>query len=156
LLGFAFGQADRPSLATALLESLLGEIRIAQTTQPMDGIDSDGRESAIAKLIQRLSEDPSQDCDFEAQAARAHLSPSQFRRRFVRMVGRPPRQWLIRQRLSAAAVRLRGTTQTVQAVAEAVGFADHRHFTKSFTRRFGVPPSHYRLMSRGLGAEPPE
>ena len=33
-------------------------------------------------------------------------------------------------------------------IAARVGFADHSHFTRTFRRRFGIPPGEYRRLAR--------
>ncbi|WP_432838070.1 helix-turn-helix domain-containing protein [Dactylosporangium sp. CA-092794] len=55
-------------------------------------------------------------------------------------------------RLSAAKRMLCSTTLTVSAVAHAVGFADHAHFTRTFRRVYGRTPSDWRRARPDAGA----
>jgi AraC-like DNA-binding protein len=74
-----------------------------------------------------------------ADLSERHLC-TQFRRHF----GCPPMAYLIRRRLNAAAVLLRGTSVPVGEVGRRVGFADPFYFSKQFKACFGAPPSSLR------------
>ena len=73
-------------------------------------------------------------------AAAASLSKSQFNRKFSRMFGTTPREYLLRVRTNAACRLLETTDLTVTAIALQTGFFDHSHFTRAFSRKFGVSP----------------
>jgi AraC family transcriptional regulator len=63
-----------------------------------------------------------------------------FARVFTELVGRPPHRYLAETRLVAA----RGMLEQGRSVTEtcfACGYSDLSHFSRSFARRFGVPPS---------------
>ncbi len=47
-------------------------------------------------------------------------------------------------RLNHAATLLRETTKSIEEVADACGFWDRNHFTRTFTREWKTPPAHYR------------
>jgi AraC-like DNA-binding protein len=73
-------------------------------------------------------------------AAAAGLSASHFQHLFSREVGVPFRRYRAWQRLRAAIREVAGGN-SLTAAAHAAGFADQAHFTRSFRRTFGAPPS---------------
>lgn len=68
-----------------------------------------------------------------------------FTSAFQQAFGLSPWQYVMRMRLDDAARRLRNTTEPVTEVALATGFATPSHFATAFARRFGMPPSRYRV-----------
>ena len=73
-------------------------------------------------------------------AAAAGLSASRFQHLFTREVGVPFRRYRAWHRLRAAIREVVGGS-SLTAAAHAAGFADQAHFTRSFRRTFGAPPS---------------
>jgi transcriptional regulator GlxA family with amidase domain len=80
----------------------------------------------------------------EALAAKACLSPRQFTRRFKKVFGAPPAEFVETARLDEARLRLSAHGSSIAAVAESVGFASADAFRRAFERRFGVTPRAYR------------
>jgi AraC-like DNA-binding protein len=76
-----------------------------------------------------------------AQAARvAHLSPSRFRHLFVSQTGISFRAYLLWARVSAAmGAGMAGMSWT--EAAQAWGFADSAHLSRTCRRMFGIAPS---------------
>ncbi len=78
-------------------------------------------------------------------AERLHVSVRTLQRLFARYVGATPLHVLRRYRLQDAVAALdAGEGRDLAALAAALGFADHAHFTRAFTAVVGVPPSRYR------------
>jgi AraC family transcriptional regulator len=65
-----------------------------------------------------------------------------FARVFSELVGEPPHHYLLRMRLQHAADLLRQGARVTEAAVKS-GFPDVNHFSKSFRRRYGIPPSRY-------------
>ena len=68
------------------------------------------------------------------------MSMFHFTRVFSELVGAPPHRYLIERRLDAARAMLVAGRNVTDACFDC-GFGDLSHFSRSFTRRFGVPPS---------------
>ena len=85
---------------------------------------------------------PEENHSLTSLAAEARMSPFYFTRVFAELVGEPPHQHLVRIRLRRAAGLLRAGASVTEAALES-GFQDVSHFSKTFQRRYGVPPSHY-------------
>ncbi|HJQ26925.1 MAG TPA: AraC family transcriptional regulator [Blastocatellia bacterium] len=73
-------------------------------------------------------------------AAEVGMSPFQFARVFRELKGLPPHQYLLKVRLDRAYKLIR-EGQSVTETCFDVGFLNLSHFTRSFRRRFGHPPS---------------
>jgi len=87
-------------------------------------------------------------------AKAAMCSPTHLRRLFQKVVGMPPRQWLLERRLQKAAQMLQTTNKTVQQIADACGFESLSHFTRYFKAKFGMAPSQYRhLLAQDFGTQ---
>lgn len=77
-------------------------------------------------------------------AARAHLSPRTFCRRFKQVTGTTPRQWVLDQRLLLARQLLESTDLTIEQIAHRTGFTGALGLRQLFRRRVGIGPSAYR------------
>jgi len=84
------------------------------------------------------------DLSAEALAERTNLSPRHFARRFKSAFGTTPAVFVEDLRLREARERLTLQDQTVQSVAESVGFKSDDAFRRAFERRYGIPPMSYR------------
>ena len=74
----------------------------------------------------------------------ACFSPHHFHRIFRGMVGESLAGFVRRMRLERAALRLRGTRDTVLEVALDSGYTAHEPFTRAFKRAFGESPAAFR------------
>ncbi|MGI4832301.1 MAG: ATP-binding protein [Janthinobacterium lividum] len=117
-------------------------------------------ETAVAAASAAPAEAGAQLAEWQAQAA-GHLASEQFGpaelarllklsertlyRRLGELAGLTPAAWLRELRLDQARQLLEaGGFGTVVAVAEAVGFASAKYFSKVYEERFGRRPSDYR------------
>ncbi|MFW6234014.1 MAG: helix-turn-helix domain-containing protein [Spirochaetota bacterium] len=75
------------------------------------------------------------------------LSRRQLYRRFHAVTDVSPKQYFMALRIQAASRRLQQTSETIASVAERYGFADVYHFSRSFSRYIGCPPSAFRNSS---------
>jgi AraC family transcriptional regulator len=94
--------------------------------------------TACMSMAVRLEENHS----LTSLAAESGLSPYYFARVFSELVGEPPHQYLLRVRLRRAAKLLRLGALVTEAALKS-GFPDVNHFSRTFHRRFGTPPSRY-------------
>jgi AraC family transcriptional activator FtrA len=80
----------------------------------------------------------------ERLARKANMSPRTFARKFVDEIGSTPHRWLTHQRLLAAQRRLETTNESVDVVAEQVGFETAMTLRHHFRRAYGTTPTAYR------------
>ena len=84
-------------------------------------------------------------------ARSAHLSPRQLERRFRVATGTSPGRWLIGQRVQASLPMLESGAESVEAVADAVGFTP-AGYRRHFRARMGISPAAYRQRFRAARA----
>lgn len=98
----------------------------------------------IRAVCMSMLERPEENLSLSSLAAEAGMGAFHFARVFSELVGEPPHRYLSRIRLCRAAKLLRAGAQVTEAAVKS-GFCDINHFSKSFRRRYGVPPSRYCL-----------
>ena len=72
------------------------------------------------------------------------VSRRSLERRFVGVLGRTPRQEILRERIERARSLLGETAMKVAAVAQASGFLRYARFARAFRAETGMTPSQYR------------
>lgn len=81
-------------------------------------------------------------------AARAHMSPRTFARRFVQETGTTPQRWLTGQRILLAQQLLEETDETVDAIAGRTGFGNATALRHHFRTWRHTTPHTYRRAFR--------
>lgn len=97
----------------------------------------DSRVQAVLALAQHT---PARTMTIATAAAAAGLSASRVAHLFVAHTGVPFRRYLLWLRLIDAITEL-PTSRSLTTAAHRAGFADSAHFTRTFRRMFGMPPS---------------
>jgi AraC-like DNA-binding protein len=69
-------------------------------------------------------------------------------RRFKEVMGLSVGDYILKERLKIAVLRLQQTTDTLEKVSEAAGFGTLRHFLRQFKTHFGVTPTEVRIRYR--------
>ena len=82
-------------------------------------------------------------------AALINKSESQTIRIFKRDFGLTPHRYVLERKLEMAEILLEKSELSIRSIAEKLAFADEFYFSNSFKKRFGIPPSIYREISRG-------
>lgn len=95
----------------------------------------------VQALIESEPAGPHRICDL---AARAAMSPRHFTRVFTDEVGLAPGAYVERVRTEAARRQLEETDDTVVAIAGRCGFGTAETLRRTFIRRLGISPDHYR------------
>lgn len=101
--------------------------------------------SERARLADAIRSQPDAPHSLDALAGLVGMEVRRFTAAFREAFGLSPWQYVLRARLDAAARMLRQGSEPVTEVALATGFATPSHFATAFTRRFGVPPSRWRV-----------
>ncbi|MBO0682642.1 MAG: DJ-1/PfpI family protein [Candidatus Dormibacteraeota bacterium] len=91
-----------------------------------------------------IAEHPDADLRIEALAERVAMSTRNFSRAFRKEVGIGPGHYVERARVEAARRHLEESGQSLEQVANHVGFGSAEVLRRSFWRTLGVSPSAYR------------
>jgi AraC-like DNA-binding protein len=96
------------------------------------------------------------DISVASLAGACNISVSALERRFRKHLGTTPHQYIHAVRLDSARQMLLETDKPIGTIALETGFADHSHFTRAYSRRFGLSPRRERQArasgSAGIGA----
>jgi len=76
------------------------------------------------------------------------MSRSTMERRFVKLIGRSPKDEIMRVRLNQARQLLAETNLSVEFIAEKIGFARAEYFSRIFKKKTGTSPLQFRTHSR--------
>ena len=100
----------------------------------------------INRALDYIHEDPARPLDLDTIAKVACFSPYHFHRIFRAATGETLHQFVLRVRLERALYLLaHGEPSTLTDIALRCGFGSSSDFTRSFRRRYGVPPSAFDL-----------
>lgn len=98
----------------------------------------------FAQVVTHIHQHYGENLDVKKLAKLAGVSQSQFERRFNRIFGTTPYEYLLRVRITAARTLLETSDRTIADIACEAGFYDHSHFTRTFKRIVGISPGLYR------------
>ena len=99
---------------------------------------------SLAPVTDWMLENLRLDLPVDQLAARAHMSPRTFARRFKADHGTTPAAWLARQRLIHAQRLLEQTDLGLDAIAYECGFGSAAVLRQNFSRTLGTTPTAYR------------
>jgi transcriptional regulator GlxA family with amidase domain len=106
--------------------------------------EGNGASDDLAPLLTWIQEHLHHAHTVSALAARVHMSPRTFARRFTAATGTAPHQWITRQRLLLAQRLLEQDSLDVETIARRSGFATAEALRHHFTRHLRTTPTAYR------------
>src|SRR5262245_32601808 len=120
--------------------------RAATTLGLTPGVSRLAPHPGVRKLLARLrTSGVDDDTSLEGLAKAVGLSPGRLMHVFTESVGIPLRPYLAWLRVQRAACAILARASVTEA-AQAAGFADAAHLSRTFKRRLGFPPSALRRM----------
>jgi AraC-like DNA-binding protein len=122
------------SCARRIIAALAGDA--APPAAPLD--------SRIARAIELLRLRLDETVKLSEIAGAVHLSPDRFRHLFLEQTGVRFRPYVLWQRVERAVAEYASGATLTQA-AQAGGFADSAHFSRTFRRMFGLPAAAIRI-----------
>lgn len=78
----------------------------------------------------------------------AGMSPSSFKRAFVKEFNDSPRHYILNKRIEKAKLLLKNTNLSLSEIAYDIGFNDSLYFSRIFKKRTGVSPSLFRTQNQ--------
>ena len=112
------------------------------------------RDPQIGRALALLHRTLRRQWTITSMAHEVAMSRSMFATRFKELVGDPPQYYLTRLRISAAAGRLRSTSDKLTAIAIAAGYRSLPAFVRVFKRHTGMPPGEYRMLGGRQSVSP--
>lgn len=130
------------SLTSALLKSLI--IKVVKRKK-MDTLSLETKANIIAKkLIDYISNNYSNELNYEILEKEFHFNPSYLNRIFKAHTGKTLHEFILQYRLNTAMELLRTQTAPINQIATVCGFTNPYHFAKAFRKVVGVSPTKYR------------
>ncbi|MDP9829570.1 AraC family transcriptional regulator [Kineosporia succinea] len=102
----------------------------------------------VGRALEYLHQDPATPWTTSSLAEAIAVSRATLARRFPIATGTTPAAYLAQWRMDLAAVRLRDTHESLETIAENVGYGSVPAFTRAFTRAHGRTPGRYRSQVR--------
>lgn len=141
-----FELIDNPLDARVLGPAVLREIHYRLLLSPIgkmlrNFLVADSHASRVAKAIQRVRSEFRSPLTVPDLARTAGMSASSFHDHFKSVTGTTPLQYQKDLRLIEARALLVDRSHTVSQAAYAVGYESPTHFSRDYSRKFGLPPS---------------
>ena len=123
--------------------------------QPFAALTSAGaiKDDVVTGCRQWIAEHYDGPRPVAGMVGRSGLAERSFKRRFKRATGMTPIAYVQIVRLEQAKQLLETTDQSIDAIAERVGYEDASFFGRLFHRRVGLTPAEYRRRFRGMRRE---
>ena len=103
------------------------------------------------KIVESHLAEP--DFDVTALAEAMNMSRSTFTRKIKSITGKTPLDFIRDIKMQYARQMLESKTATVADVIIALGYSDHKNFTNTFKKTYGMTPSEYQRKSFGQNGE---
>lgn len=107
-----------------------------------------GQCDTVGAVLSWMERHLDREVTVEELAARAHMSPRTFARRFQQETGTTPYRWLLGQRVLLARELLEGTDETMEAIATRAGLGSAATLRHHFAQWVGTTPQAYRRTFR--------
>jgi len=100
-----------------------------------------------ADMVEFINHNYLINCPLETMAKQSGRSLSTFNREFKIIFNETPHQWILKKRLSYARNLLLQGEQKASDIYLEAGFEDLAHFSRSFKKQFGIPPSKVQALT---------
>lgn len=91
-----------------------------------------------------IDSDISKHHTIEKLSEQSKLCPTTLKHCFKSLYQYPPYEYLVRKRMSTAAILLRESEKSIMQISEEVGYSNASNFTRMFKKIYGVNPREYR------------
>ncbi|MBQ8409416.1 MAG: helix-turn-helix transcriptional regulator [Clostridia bacterium] len=136
-----YGRPSKPYLK--LHRDLFGLLSLLSAGEDRNRISRKGFKT-IEKGIEYLQKDEKQEMSIDEIAKMCFVTPAYFRRLFREYSGVSPSEYRTSRRIERARLLMEHTDNSVEAVADAVGYDDPSYFCRMFKKATGMSPSEYK------------
>jgi AraC-like DNA-binding protein len=102
----------------------------------------------VRELCQYIRDHPAEDHGNRALAGRVGMSVKRFTRWFAQETGATPAQYVRKLRVNLARQALSLGNESIEQLAESLGFPNRHYFTRVFTGLVGCSPAEFRKRHR--------
>ena len=102
------------------------------------------KDPSIGRTIEAIHNQPGFSWSVKVLAEIVAMSPSRFAARFTQTLGEPPMAYVTRWRMYIASRMLENTQQSIEQIANTVGYESLAAFSRAFKRQVGMPPAAWR------------
>ncbi|MBM7566212.1 response regulator transcription factor [Paenibacillus sacheonensis] len=124
----------------AALEALAARDMIP--AEPAPSIETKNR--SFASILQFVTEHYREELSLQGLSEQFYLNPSYISQLFRKEVGETLTGYIARLRIEQAQELLKGDGDSIQEIAEKIGYRDYFYFTRLFKKITGKTPSRYR------------
>ncbi|OEV07377.1 AraC family transcriptional regulator [Streptomyces nanshensis] len=110
------------------------------------------RDPVVSTAMALIDGEPGRGWTTTELARATDVSRATLARRFPAALGETPAAYLTRRRLDLSARRLRDTDDSLEQIAQEVGYTSVYAFSRAFSRARGIPPGRFRATSRTAAA----
>ena len=103
----------------------------------------------VERACALLDARPNHQVDLADIAGALGMSQEQFRKRFTRLVGQPPRRYHTGRLIDRACQLMQDGQMSDKRIAHALGFCDEFYFSRRFKQITGQSPRAFRRSMRG-------
>lgn len=125
------------------MHTLINSIHSASIDGEENNQKKESSEDILA-VLNYIKDNYSQPISIDDMVNTIHISKYHFIRRFNRVMGATPYNYLTNYRITMAKTMLRTTSKPVSEIAEACGFLDTSNFITQFKKKTGQKPLQYR------------
>lgn len=122
------------------ISSKLNELMVLLVRELFSG----NSDEQVHECMLYLSENCHKDIDMKKLSEKHNIAYDSFRRKFKKLYGMSPTNFIITQRLAKASDMLIKTNLSCTEIAYECGFSDSAQFSKLFKRQFGVSPKQFK------------
>jgi AraC family transcriptional regulator len=150
--GYPGGRLYGETVAAALAVHLLTHYSIApRSVLPLLETAGSGAGTStqrLSEIVDYIQSHLDEEMSLSTLAALLNMSPHYFCHLFKRVMGLPPHQYVIQQRVERARLLLKRRDRSIADIALDCGFGNQSHLTKQFKKLYGITPKKYREESR--------
>ncbi len=140
--GSPVGQIYGESLANALAVYLLNRYAVRRQTPSVYKGGLPGHR--LKRVLDYIADNLADNLSLSELATVAGMSPHYFSELFKQSTGRPPHNYVLRQRIKRAKQQLRDPRRSVIEAGLEAGFQNPSHFARIFRKLVGITPSRFR------------
>ncbi|QJC52605.1 helix-turn-helix domain-containing protein [Paenibacillus albicereus] len=124
-----------------------GSVPVAELRDECRGVLEQARRARSPMLRQvqsYIAEHLDRELSREELAEQVHLNPAYLSRLFRKETGKVLTDYILQEKMNAAASRLLGTDESVSEIAAGLGYGNFSYFARLFRKVYGVNPQEYR------------